>query len=136
MQMHTVTLRVREAVKEGCRVIDVDGSYLYRKHQQMKQQSRNVAPLGLPPPPVSGWELVCEDNHRDISSRIPKVTQGKFHITYCIPIFFLCALVGTVYTYLAEGVGRKVSEQGGTFRALARGYTRAHGKTPNQYKQP
>jgi hypothetical protein len=118
MQMHTVTLRVREAVKEGCRVIDVDGSYLYRKHQQMKQQSRNVAPLGLPPPPVSGWELVCEDNHRDISSRIPKVTQG------------------TVYTYLAEGVGRKVSEQGGTFRALARGYTRAHGKTPNQYKQP
>ena len=28
-----------------------------------------------------------------------------------------------MYTYLAEGVGRKLTEQGGTFRALARGYT-------------
>lgn len=30
-------------------------------------------------------------------------------------------LLGTVYTYLAEGIGRR--QQGGTFRALARGYT-------------
>ena len=41
-----------------------------------------------------------------------------------IPICLLCyALVGTVYTYLAEGVGRKVLERGDTFGALAKGYT-------------
>ena len=32
------------------------------------------------------------------------------------------AYIGTVYAYLAEGIGRDLTEQGSTFRALTRGY--------------
>ena len=57
-----------------------------------------------------------------ISSTIPKVTQGIIHEVTFVLILYHILLVGMVYTYLAEGVCRKVSEQGGTFRVLARGY--------------
>lgn len=60
-----------------CKFIDVDGSYMFRKHQLMEQEGKNVAPLGIPPPPFSGWEPVTEGNYNDSSVKIPKVTQGK-----------------------------------------------------------
>ena len=44
---------------------------------QMEQEGKNVAPLGIPPPPFSGWEPVTEGNYNDSSVKIPKVTQGK-----------------------------------------------------------
>ena len=56
----------------------------------MKQQGHNIAPLGLPSPPVSGWECVSEDNHRKISATIPKVTQEIIHevtFVFILPYF-------------------------------------------------
>ena len=54
--------RIRDAKKEGMKVIDVDGSYLARKHQQLQVDGVNVAPLGVPPIPPSGWNAVSESN--------------------------------------------------------------------------
>lgn len=69
--------RLREAMKEQHQVIDVDGSYLQRKHQQLTQRGEKLAPLGLPPCPPFGWKTVSERNYCDISKEIPKVTQGR-----------------------------------------------------------
>ena len=53
-------IRVRSAATEGLKVVDVDGSYLPRKHEQLKQAGVLVAPLS---PPLGGWETVTEENH-------------------------------------------------------------------------
>ena len=49
---------IREAKEQGIEVVDVDGSYLWKKRQSI------LAPLGVdvssnetPLPPPSGWEL-------------------------------------------------------------------------------
>ena len=47
--------RVRDAIKDKVSVIDVDGSYLVRKHEQLHQAGVKVAPLGPPSLPLSGW---------------------------------------------------------------------------------
>ena len=41
------TLRIRQAVSEGAKVVDIDGSYLYKKHQRLAATGVNVAPLAL-----------------------------------------------------------------------------------------
>lgn len=58
-------------------MIDVDGSYLPRKHEQLKQAGVQVAPLSPPPIPPGGWEAVTEDNHRDMAEKIPTVLPGR-----------------------------------------------------------
>ena len=57
-------------------VVDVDGSYLYRKQQLLTQTGVHVAPLPQPPPPLTGWEFVFQDTVGTISARIPIVTSG------------------------------------------------------------
>ena len=59
-------------------MVDVDGSYMFRKHQRMAESGVNVAPLGIPPPPISGWDSVTEDNFRSLSGDIPRVTSGEY----------------------------------------------------------
>ena len=46
-----MSCRVRDAIKDKVSVVDVDGSYLFRKHEQA---GINVAPLGPPSLPFSG----------------------------------------------------------------------------------
>ena len=55
--------RVRDAIKHKVAVIDVDGSYLVRKHEQLRQAGVNVAPLGPPSLPLSGWITINEANY-------------------------------------------------------------------------
>ena len=55
---------------------DVDGSYLYRKHQRAIEAGIAVSPMAVPDPPVSGWELLTTENHNDISSKTPSVMPG------------------------------------------------------------
>ena len=64
------------------KVIDVDGSYLHRKYQSMKQQGKHVAPLGLPSPPYSGWDSVTEANFDSVSSKLPIVSQGMHVLVF------------------------------------------------------
>lgn len=66
------TFRVREAKAAGAKVIDVDGSYVYRKYHQLPG-----IVLPSPDPPLTGWETVTEANHLEIANKIPRVTHGK-----------------------------------------------------------
>lgn len=61
-------------LKDKLPVIDVDGSYLYRKEQKLKSQGINTLPLCLPALPLVGWESVGADNYMD--KNVPKVTPG------------------------------------------------------------
>ena len=69
--------RIQQAKTEQLPIVDVDGSYLYRKQQLLKQSGVCIAPLPLPSP-LSGWEVVSESNIGTISPKIPAVTSGKY----------------------------------------------------------
>jgi len=74
--------RILQAISEGAAVVDVDGSYLHRKHQHLTDSGVNVAPLELPPPPITGWVSVTEENVHSLSEDVPQVTAGKPSIFY------------------------------------------------------
>ena len=52
--------RIREAVKDDTKVVDVDGSYTCRKSQCLEQTGLTVSPLEVPPVPPMGWEDVTK----------------------------------------------------------------------------
>ena len=57
-------------------MIDVDGSYLARKHQQLLTAGVNVAPLELPPVPPTGWKAVAEANFKEVGEEMPRMMSG------------------------------------------------------------
>lgn len=74
--------RIAESKEKVEKVIDVDGSYLYKKYQRLTENGAAVALIDHPTPPLSGWETVSVDNHREYSEKIPLVTSGTFLHTY------------------------------------------------------
>ena len=70
--------RIREAKLSGDKVVDVDGLYLYmwRKYQRVSKSGANVVPVGVPSPPLTGWQSVTEANHKEYADKIPQVTAG------------------------------------------------------------
>ena len=56
-------------------IVDVDGSYLYRKEQRLISQGVSTLPLPIPAVPLRGWEVVSADNYR--AKNVPKVMSGK-----------------------------------------------------------
>ena len=68
--------RIREAKLSGDKVVDVDGSYLWRKYQWVSESDANVVPVGVPSPPLTGWQSVMEANHKEYADKIPQVTAG------------------------------------------------------------
>lgn len=72
-----VVSRIQQAKSEQLAVVDVDGSYLYRKQQLVAQTGVQVAPLPPPPPPLTGWESVSDSTIDTISPRVPTVTSGE-----------------------------------------------------------
>ena len=67
--------RIRETVQEKIDVIDVDGSYLYRKCNLMNQQGLTVV-SPIPTKPIAGWEVVTKENYSNYRDKIPEITQG------------------------------------------------------------
>lgn len=65
--------RIREAAQANLPVVYVDGSYLYRKQQRVGSVSDCTT---LPMPPLTGWESVNAANASEMSTNIPRVTQG------------------------------------------------------------
>ena len=64
--------RVREAKSDGMKVVDVDGSYLHRKHalsSDIPQMPTSV--------PLTGW-VPIENPASAHVDKIPRVTHGKF----------------------------------------------------------
>ena len=70
------TCRVRDAIKDKVAVVDVDGSYLVKKYEQLRLAGVNVAPLGPPSLPLSGWIVINEANYKDESKKIPRMLPG------------------------------------------------------------
>ena len=69
---------MHKAKQDGCPVVDVDGSYVYKKFKSLTNASiPAVMPTGLPPPPIIGWFLVNEDTYLSLSTSIPPVTRLK-----------------------------------------------------------
>ena len=63
--------RIKEAQKSSLKIVDVDGSYLYRKYQRLLTEGKSVCSPGLPSKPLSGWEQVNEDNHAIMAKKLP-----------------------------------------------------------------
>ena len=59
--------------QEGRSIVDIDGSYVYRKYTESGVQVE--LPLN-PPSPISGWVVVKEDTYQSIAPSIPPVTSG------------------------------------------------------------
>ena len=100
----------------------MDGSYLVRKHEQLCQAGVNVAPLGPPSLPLSGWITINEANYKYESQKIPRVLPGTpTSLSLCMCACIYCddytISLGVLYAYLAEGVGRSTAAEG-AFRAL------------------
>ena len=69
---------IRKLKKEGAQVIDVDRSYLYRKHEA---SAASVDVSTVPEPPLIGWVSV-EGPHSESVNELLIVTHGE-------PIFIL-----------------------------------------------
>ena len=71
-------VRVREASESSAPVIDVDGSYLYRKQQQLSSAGITITAAHAPSPPITGWESVTSENVSTMSTKVPCVTPGMY----------------------------------------------------------
>lgn len=79
--LHQILLwsfRITQAKADGTSVVDVDGSYLYRKEQTLVASGIATSPMDVPQPPVCGWEQLTAENHCDIAPKVPRVMPGKF----------------------------------------------------------
>ena len=71
--------RIRDAMKQGAKVVDIDGSYLAQKHEKLRLSGMQLAPLGMPPPPPTGWVTVDTSNYQDLAKKIPRMSPGNIH---------------------------------------------------------
>ena len=62
---------------EGASVVDVDGSHLYQKYKNLSDTGQQLAPLGHPTLPLSGWTTVTSENYLQVAQNIPTVTAGE-----------------------------------------------------------
>ena len=67
-----------QAEQEGTGVVDVDGSYLYRKYVPLTEAGEQVSLPGHPSPPLTGWKSVTEGTYQTIAPSIPPVTSGQY----------------------------------------------------------
>ena len=94
----------------------MDGSCLYKKRQQQGGTDSDT----IPDVPLSGWETVDASNYGDMSKKIPRVTHGKCTQPNVTEGTRSLLTLGLMYSYLAEGVGRRDSS--GAFRSLKQGF--------------
>ena len=63
-----ITSRIKEVSESQIQVVEVDGSYMYRKKQQLSSAGF-VAVLPAPTPPLTGWEQVTSENSATMSKK-------------------------------------------------------------------
>ena len=74
-----MSLRVNQAEQEDTAIVDVDGSYLYRKYKSFTEAGEQVLLPGHPPP-LAGRKSVTEETYQTIAPSIPPVTSGNFFL--------------------------------------------------------
>ena len=89
--------------------MDVDGSYLYKKHKTL---GHRLAPLAPPAPPPSGWVTVSSENYLQVAPDLQTVTAGQYtiKITNLPNISTLSLQVWCTRTYLVMLVSRVMKE--------------------------
>ena len=72
--------RIRAAVKEDLPIVDVDGSYLYRK--QLKANAMSTVNTAIIPTdvPLAGWESITAANCEEVAKKIPAVMPGMCYM--------------------------------------------------------
>ena len=98
-------------------MVDVDGSYLFKKQESLPGPTDSSQIV--PKPPITGWVTV-EDPNCENAKHIPIVTHGTFFVTKKDHYNFNFVFPGLLYTYLADSSG--VSGRGEAFRSLQRGF--------------
>ena len=68
---------MKEVKSEQLPIVDVDGSYLYKKQQRLLKAGTKVASVE-PPCPLTGWKIIEESNIQTITRCIPVLTPGMF----------------------------------------------------------
>ena len=79
---------------DGVPVVDVDGSFLYKKYNKLSKQ---VILPPIPPPPVSGWTVMTGENYQSLASSIPRVSQGR-HLS-CLRILLVTSFFYSYYRF-------------------------------------
>ena len=54
----------------------MDHINLYKKHKELVKAGEEVASLEVPPPAMSGWSIVSEQNYAEMAKKIPPVSNG------------------------------------------------------------
>lgn len=86
----TYPYRIRHVIAEGKGdvIVDVDGSYLYKKYKEMVDAGRSVSVLGPPQQPPQGWAalpLTATGVERStLASSLPSVTAGYNSLIHVI----------------------------------------------------
>ena len=57
-------------------VVDVDGSYLHKKHKALVEAGKEVSSLSKPLPPLCGWMAITQENFKTMADKIPLITSG------------------------------------------------------------
>jgi len=68
-------------MREEVPLVDLGGSYLYRKHQKLVEADETVAPLACPSTPLTGWKAVNTTSVATVGPLIPIVTNQIFPFT-------------------------------------------------------
>ena len=84
--------RIYEAINAGATVVDVDGSYLYKKHKTLTDAGHRPAPLNPLVPPPSGWVTISSENYLQVAPDLPTVTAGQYTIKLQIYQFLISFL--------------------------------------------
>ena len=62
----------------GTKVLHIDGSHLYKKQQKLLSEGVVIGrSSALPKPPLVSWESVNTANHKEMASKLPRVTHDK-----------------------------------------------------------
>ena len=89
---------VNQALRERVPLVDVDGSYLYRKQQQLIEADEIVVPLPCPSPTLIGWRALNNTSVATVDPLIPIVTMipNDCKITNFFFYLFVCFLKITI----------------------------------------
>ena len=71
-----MSLSVNQAEQEGTAIVDLDGSYLYRKYESLKNAGEQVSLPADPSPPLAGWKSVKEETYQAIAPSLPLATAS------------------------------------------------------------
>ena len=73
---------------DGVQVVDVVGSFLYKKYKKLAESSKQVFLPPLPPPPVSGWIVITGENCHSLAGSIPCDSQVISSVLIAHKVFY------------------------------------------------